>query len=86
MLLANCSCYCPHKPGPIAEDTTALPSMHGKKTSQRAACESLWVFREDVLASSLSENHAGQDLRLRECARGVLAGDLLAFISALAAF
>lgn len=38
------------------------------------------------LVSSLSENPAGQDLRLRECARGALAGDPPAFISALAAF
>lgn len=38
------------------------------------------------LVSNLSENPAGQDLRLRECARGALAVDPPAFISTLAAF
>lgn len=71
MSLAYCYCYCPHNLGPIAGNTTSLPNMHGKKTSQRATS---WVFvgfsEKMFLVSSISENPAGQDLRLRECAPG----------------
>lgn len=71
MLLAYCYCYCLPKPGPIAGAATALPNMHGKKDFP---ARSQWVFvgfhKKMFLVFSLSENPAGQDLRLRECACG----------------